>query len=89
MRQFTTVSISPWANPYNGDVGAGQNFYGSSGKPQQPAYRRIVLPPAPVFYHAGVEQMIEDGGDDVEDDEDSGMCGSLTARMLESKSNST
>ena len=66
MRQFANVSISPWANPYNGATNTGKNYYTSS-VPQQPIYRRIVAPPPPIFFHPGVEQVIDD-------DDEAGMC---------------
>jgi len=64
MRQFANVSYSPWAYPYSAPTNTGKDFYGTSSTPQQPAYRRIVLPPAPIFYHPGVEQVIGDSDDD-------------------------
>ena len=64
MRQFTQVSISPWANPFNGATGTGQNYYTSSA-PKQPTYRRMVAPPAPIFFHPEVEQVV--GESDNED----------------------
>lgn len=64
MRQFAQVSISPWANPYNGATGTGQNYYTSSA-PKQPVYRRIAAPPAPIFFHPDVEQVV--GESDKED----------------------
>lgn len=34
-----------------------------------------MVPPAPIFHQAGVEQVIDDSGDDDDDgDEDAGMC---------------
>jgi hypothetical protein len=63
MRQFTEVSISPWANPFNGAVGTGQNYYTSSA-PKQPVFRRLVAPPAPKFFHPGVEQVADDSDDE-------------------------
>lgn len=69
MRQFANISYSPWANPYTGPTNTGKDFYGSSGPSPQPVYRRIVLPPAPIFYHPGVEQVIDEDSDDDDDDE--------------------
>lgn len=69
MRQFTTVSISPWANPYNGAQGTGQNYYTASVP--KPVYRRIVAPPAPKFLYPGVEQVI---GDSDDSDNEAGRC---------------
>jgi hypothetical protein len=66
MRQFATVSISPWANPYNGATNTGQNYYTSSAT-KQPVYRRSVAPP-PRFNYPGVEQVIDVS------DEESGRC---------------
>jgi hypothetical protein len=72
MRQFANVSISPWAiNPYGASTPqtpqtAQKNPYQVSTYPPQPIYRRIVLPPAPVFYHPDVEQVIE-ANDHVDD----------------------
>jgi hypothetical protein len=62
MRSFATVSISPWANPYNGAVNTGHNYY--TATPPKPVYRRIVAPPAPTFFHPGIEQVIDDIDDD-------------------------
>lgn len=69
MRQFANVSYSPWANPYAsslkpGQTYSGQSYYQTPGTAQQPTYRRIVLPPAPVFYHPGIEQVIEPSDDE-------------------------
>jgi hypothetical protein len=69
MRQFANISYSPWANPYTGPASTGKDFYGAPSPPQ-PVYRRIVLPPAPTFYHPGIEQVIEDSSDD---DSEAGM----------------
>jgi hypothetical protein len=66
MRQFTQVSISPWANPYNGATGTGQKYYTASA-PKQPMYRRTVALPAPKFFYPGVEQVVADS------DEEAGM----------------
>jgi hypothetical protein len=70
-RQFTyaDVSFSPWhINPYSG---GGQSLYTSSATPQQPAYKRVVLPPAPIFYHPDITQLIESS--DEEDEVEAGM----------------
>lgn len=58
MRQFGTVSYSPWANPYTGAVESGKSSYYQTPA-AAPLYRRVVLPTAPVFYHPGIEQIIE------------------------------
>lgn len=73
MRQFANVSISPWANPYNGTpTKPGQSYYtAATSPPVHTGYSRIVLPPAPVFLHPGVEQVI---GEDSDDDQ-AGMLG--------------
>jgi hypothetical protein len=65
-RQFASVSISPWANPYNGAVNTGHNYYTSS-VPKQPVYRRIVAPPPAKFFHPGIQQVVDD------DDDENGM----------------
>ncbi|KAH7383944.1 hypothetical protein BKA66DRAFT_89190 [Pyrenochaeta sp. MPI-SDFR-AT-0127] len=66
MRQFAQVSISPWANPYTGAAAApGKSFYATT-TPQPLAYRRIVLPPDPIFYHPDIEQV---KGEDSDDDQ--------------------
>jgi hypothetical protein len=64
MRHFQTVSISPWANPYNGAVNTGHNYYTASTSPKQPVYHRIVAPPAPQFFHPDVEQVADDSDDE-------------------------
>jgi hypothetical protein len=65
MRQFATVSISPWRleNPYNGTVNTGQNYYTAASSAKQLDYRRIVALPAPQFYHPGVQQVADDSED--------------------------
>ena len=57
MRQFTNVSISPWANPYTGTVESAKPSY-YQPPPAAPLYRRVVVPAAPVFFHPEVEQLI-------------------------------
>lgn len=69
MRQFDTVSISPWANPFNGAIGTGQNYY--TATLPKPVYRRIVAPVAPKFSYPGVEQVIDDSDDN---DDEAGRC---------------
>lgn len=63
MRQFPKVSISPWANPYNGAVNTGQSYYTATA-PKQPAYWRNVAAPPVKFSYAGVEQVIDDIDDE-------------------------
>lgn len=63
MRQFPSVSISPWANPYSSGSSASKSIY-ATPVPQQPVYRRVVLAPAPVFYHPDVEQVVREESDD-------------------------
>lgn len=74
MRQFANVSISPWAtSPYSSGPGAAKSIYAAPAPtPQQHMYRRIVLPPAPVFYHPQVEQVVGEDSDD--DDSQEGTC---------------
>jgi hypothetical protein len=64
-RQFANVSISPWANPYNGAVGTGHNYYTSAVA--KPVFRRLAVPPTK-FSYPGVQQVIDDS-----DDEEAGM----------------
>jgi hypothetical protein len=63
MRQFTQVSISPWANPYNGAIGTGQNYYTSSA-PKKPVYQRLVTLPQAHFSHPEIEQVDDDNDDE-------------------------
>ena len=64
MRQFQNISISPWANPYNGDAAAStaKSYYAPATAPQpyQPLLRR-----PPTFFHPDVVQVVdEEGGSD-------------------------
>lgn len=63
MRQFTTVSFSPWADPY-----ANRKPLYSAAPDAAPAatYRRIILPTptAPVFFHPGIEQIVDSSDDE-------------------------
>ncbi|KAL5392080.1 hypothetical protein PMIN04_003684 [Paraphaeosphaeria minitans] len=68
MRQFATVSFSPWANPYSTGPNAGDSRYAPPAA-HQPVYRRIVLPPTPIFYHPGVEQVVGEESDDDDSEE--------------------
>lgn len=74
MRQFATVSYSPWANPYSSGPNAGKNIYAAPASPPQPVYRRIVLPAAPTFYHPGVEQVVGEESDDDDSEEGTSWC---------------
>jgi hypothetical protein len=65
-RQFANVSISPWANPFNGAVNTGHNYY-TSTVPKQPLYLRAVTLPVPKFVYPGIKQIVGD------DDNESGM----------------
>src|SRR5690606_22391859 len=67
-RQFANISYSPWRDPYGSAI-PGMSPYMVSAPTPQSTYTRIVLPPAPVFFHPGVEQVIEPSDDDDEDDD--------------------
>jgi hypothetical protein len=77
MRQFDTVSISPWANPYaSGGTNTGKNFYATAPAPKaQPAFRRIVPLPQ-VFSYTSVAQVV---AEESKDDNQAGMLDTFYA----------
>jgi hypothetical protein len=77
MRQFDTVSISPWANPYvSGGTNTGKNFYATATAPKaQPPFRRVVPLPQ-VLSYTGVAHVV---AEESRDDNQAGMLGTFYA----------